>query len=444
MSRALRSPRPLLVHARSRARVVARAERAPRVLAWRSSRPVVRNALARRPVGRRRAAHALEPRPRVELRREPVLAPAERRKLRLLFEKGVHQRAESAAGQLVARYYCPWLGRWTTADPLGLQAGINVYLYVRAGPVSLSDPSGLAPDRTGCPVESICNLGRLPTNDELNALSPEDRGKLQAWADKGWDTFWGGLLGDAEEEPDASTDVSRGSVSPNLKTVAQHAGIPISTGDIVLGGIGAVYVASLPLVGIGLAAYTLFTWGSDVDEYAGAQASGDPDRITAATDAVVGDAIGGGLMLEGLRRGSPKSVGKDAPPSVGPGETTASKPKTSKFSKIDPDVAEVFGGPKTTPKTTVYHGGVLIDDVVGGQELSTSPERGYAQAWADKRAGTVSRFDIPSDVFDAWRASGDVRYGIDRMGENGIIGPEWKFSPKIAPELNQYRVKEPK
>jgi hypothetical protein len=44
-----------------------------------------------------------------------------------------------------ARYYCPWLGRWTTADPLGLQAGINVYLYCRAGPVTLSDPSGLDP-----------------------------------------------------------------------------------------------------------------------------------------------------------------------------------------------------------------------------------------------------------------------------------------------------------
>ncbi|MFO0617338.1 MAG: RHS repeat-associated core domain-containing protein [Polyangiaceae bacterium] len=43
-----------------------------------------------------------------------------------------------------ARYYCPWLGRWTTADPLGLQAGINVYLYATAGPVTLSDPSGLS------------------------------------------------------------------------------------------------------------------------------------------------------------------------------------------------------------------------------------------------------------------------------------------------------------
>lgn len=40
------------------------------------------------------------------------------------------------------RYHCPWLGRWTTADPLGLQAGINLYLYCRAGPITFTDPSG--------------------------------------------------------------------------------------------------------------------------------------------------------------------------------------------------------------------------------------------------------------------------------------------------------------
>ena len=40
------------------------------------------------------------------------------------------------------RYMCPWLGRWTTADPLGLQAGINLYLYCRAGPITFIDPNG--------------------------------------------------------------------------------------------------------------------------------------------------------------------------------------------------------------------------------------------------------------------------------------------------------------
>jgi len=44
-----------------------------------------------------------------------------------------------------ARYYAAWLGRWTSADPLGLQAGVNLYLYCRAGPVTYVDPDGMAP-----------------------------------------------------------------------------------------------------------------------------------------------------------------------------------------------------------------------------------------------------------------------------------------------------------
>ncbi|MBL9025021.1 MAG: RHS repeat-associated core domain-containing protein [Myxococcales bacterium] len=51
---------------------------------------------------------------------------------------------ELASGKsLGARYYAPWLGRWTTADPLGLQAGLNLYLYGRASPVVMVDPNGM-------------------------------------------------------------------------------------------------------------------------------------------------------------------------------------------------------------------------------------------------------------------------------------------------------------
>jgi len=44
-----------------------------------------------------------------------------------------------------ARYYAPWLGRWTAADPAGTVAGVNFYLYSAASPVCLTDPDGLAP-----------------------------------------------------------------------------------------------------------------------------------------------------------------------------------------------------------------------------------------------------------------------------------------------------------
>jgi len=42
-----------------------------------------------------------------------------------------------------ARYYAPWLARWTTADPLGIKDGTNRYSYSGNRPVGSSDPAGL-------------------------------------------------------------------------------------------------------------------------------------------------------------------------------------------------------------------------------------------------------------------------------------------------------------
>jgi RHS repeat-associated protein len=41
-----------------------------------------------------------------------------------------------------ARYYAPWLVRWTNSDPIGLEGGINSYAYVRGNPLRRIDPSG--------------------------------------------------------------------------------------------------------------------------------------------------------------------------------------------------------------------------------------------------------------------------------------------------------------
>ena len=41
-----------------------------------------------------------------------------------------------------ARYYAPWLGRWSSADPKGMVDGPNLYRYARDNPVVLTDPGG--------------------------------------------------------------------------------------------------------------------------------------------------------------------------------------------------------------------------------------------------------------------------------------------------------------
>jgi RHS repeat-associated protein len=47
------------------------------------------------------------------------------------------------------RYYSPWLGRWTSCDPIGIKDGLNIYVYVHNNPIMLSDQSGTdATDQT--------------------------------------------------------------------------------------------------------------------------------------------------------------------------------------------------------------------------------------------------------------------------------------------------------
>lgn len=41
-----------------------------------------------------------------------------------------------------ARYYAPWLVRWTAADPTGIKGGLNIYTYCNNNPIMLHDPNG--------------------------------------------------------------------------------------------------------------------------------------------------------------------------------------------------------------------------------------------------------------------------------------------------------------
>ncbi|MGW0875341.1 SpvB/TcaC N-terminal domain-containing protein [Streptomyces sp. NPDC002740] len=46
-----------------------------------------------------------------------------------------------------ARYYAPWMARWTAPDPTGFPDGPNLYAYARCNPVVLSDPTGRESER---------------------------------------------------------------------------------------------------------------------------------------------------------------------------------------------------------------------------------------------------------------------------------------------------------
>jgi RHS repeat-associated protein len=55
---------------------------------------------------------------------------------------GMERDDESGLNYHHTRNYAPWLGRWVTADPIGLGGGLNVYGFVSSNPVSFRDRTG--------------------------------------------------------------------------------------------------------------------------------------------------------------------------------------------------------------------------------------------------------------------------------------------------------------
>jgi RHS repeat-associated protein len=61
---------------------------------------------------------------------------------------GTERDEESGLNYNAARYYAPWLGRWISADPIGIQNGTSVYVYCRDNPVSKTDTGGMQDEPT--------------------------------------------------------------------------------------------------------------------------------------------------------------------------------------------------------------------------------------------------------------------------------------------------------
>jgi RHS repeat-associated protein len=55
---------------------------------------------------------------------------------------GMERDEESGLSYHSARYYLPWLGRWCSADPIGLGDGVNLYGYGKNNPIIFLDKGG--------------------------------------------------------------------------------------------------------------------------------------------------------------------------------------------------------------------------------------------------------------------------------------------------------------
>jgi RHS repeat-associated protein len=72
-------------------------------------------------------------------RREPRTAGLSRKRYRFT---GQERDTETGLSYHGARYYAPWLARWTSCDPEGFKDGANLFAYCRCNPVNRTDVKG--------------------------------------------------------------------------------------------------------------------------------------------------------------------------------------------------------------------------------------------------------------------------------------------------------------
>ncbi|QYR21090.1 hypothetical protein KZ483_25790 [Paenibacillus sp. sptzw28] len=80
---------------------------------------------------------------------------------------GMERDEESGLEYHGARYYVPWLGRWLSADPIGIGDGVNVFRYSRNSPTYYNDKQGRQCDPSVASCAQPELMSRWPYNEQV-------------------------------------------------------------------------------------------------------------------------------------------------------------------------------------------------------------------------------------------------------------------------------------
>lgn len=74
-----------------------------------------------------------------------------------------------------ARYYAAWSAKWVSCDPAGMVDGTNLYLFSRANPLTLRDPSGLQSETSEQPEITLVDPNTMENVQVCRQGAPQTR-----------------------------------------------------------------------------------------------------------------------------------------------------------------------------------------------------------------------------------------------------------------------------
>jgi RHS repeat-associated protein len=98
---------------------------------------------------------------------------------------GKERDEETGLGYHGARYYAPWLGRWTATDPSGIEDGLNIYAYGHANPVVFVDPDGNKNVPSNATETEIKDMTDPQLRQKMEGMTKAQRGAYASSA-SGW------------------------------------------------------------------------------------------------------------------------------------------------------------------------------------------------------------------------------------------------------------------
>jgi RHS repeat-associated protein len=209
-----------------------------------------------------------------------------------------------------ARYYAPWLGRWTRYDPAYMKSGPNLYEYVLNNPIRFYDPDGASAGELADKWANVSIFGWTP-GSYIPGLTGE---KVVAYAEHFMDRAIGAAL-DAQPK------------GTGLVASAQRLGAEVGATVLKTAGTVLVNIVAGAFIDPGYAARGVMHLGEGA---AAGYENVKKGNIAVGVSQIVGDvssavltvtpAIKGGLSLaRRIPTGAPKGVSPTAKPAGGEG-----------------------------------------------------------------------------------------------------------------------------